>query len=114
MNRRNFLYSAGVATVGFAIPRAPRLFAQGSASNGWRTFEVTTRVEVLKSSGITRVWVPAALVGETPFQKTLANTFNAEGGTVKLVEGKADPLGIIAAEFPAAVKPVLTVTSSIA
>ena len=31
-----------------------------------------------------------------------------------MVEGKADALGIIAAEFPAGVKPVLTLTSRVA
>src|SRR5208337_2771429 len=51
---------------------------------------------------------------ETPFQKTLSNTFNCEGGTAKLIETEADALGIIAVEFPAGVKPILTVTSRIA
>ena len=77
-------------------------------------FEVTTRVEVLKPSGTTRVWLPAALIGETPYQKTLANRFSAEGGTAEIVESEADALGIIAAKFPAGVRPVLTVTIRIA
>jgi hypothetical protein len=55
----------------------------------------------------------AALVSPTPFQKTLANDFKAEGGTAKLIESSADSLGIIAAEFPSGVVPVLTVTSRI-
>ena len=55
------------------------LFSQVTTSGRWRTFQVTTRVEVLKPSGATRVWVPAALISETPFQKTLANTFNCRG-----------------------------------
>jgi len=59
------------------------------------------------------VWLPAALFGDTPFQQTLANRFSAEGGIAKMVEGKRDGLGIIAAEFPAGVKPVLTLTSRI-
>jgi hypothetical protein len=58
--------------------------------------------------------VPAALITETPFQKTLTNTFNCEGGTAKIVDSKTDALGIIAAEFPAGVRPILTVTSRIA
>jgi len=58
--------------------------------------------------------VPAALLSETPFQKTLSNTFNCEGNTAKLIENKSDSLGIIAAEFPAGVRPTLTVTSRIA
>jgi len=82
-------------------------------SGSWRTYEVITRVEVLKLSGTTRIWLPAALIGQTPFQKTLANTFIADGGNAQLVESQADSLGIIAAEFPAGVKPVLTLTSRI-
>jgi len=81
---------------------------------GWRTFEVTTRVEVLKASGATRVWLPAALLGTTPFQRTLANDFTAEGGTAKLVENEADALGIVVAEFPAGVKQAVTLTSRVA
>jgi transglutaminase-like putative cysteine protease len=114
MNRRDFLRSASVATAGLAFPGAGRLFAEGTTPDTWRTFEVTTRVEVLKSSGMTRIWVPAALNIQTPFQKTLANTFAAESGTAKMIQSKSDALGIIAAEFPAGIKPILTVTSRVA
>jgi transglutaminase-like putative cysteine protease len=114
MKRRDFLKSAGAASASIAFLKPGRLFAEGAAADGWRTFEVTTRVQVLKASGTTRIWIPAALASPTPFQKTLANEFNAEGGTAKMVESKADALGIIAAEFPAGVKPMLTVTSRIA
>jgi transglutaminase-like putative cysteine protease len=75
---------------------------------------VKTRIEIPKSSGVTRLWLPAALVGKTPFQKTLFNRFNAEGGTARIVERRGDALGVIAAEFPAGVRPVLTLTSRVA
>jgi transglutaminase-like putative cysteine protease len=114
MKRRNFLRSASAVSAGLVFSRTERLFAQGPTSGGWRTFEVATRVEVLKSSGTTRIWVPAALIQETPFQKTISNTFSAEGGTAKIFESKADSLGIIAAEFPAGVRPILTVSSRVA
>src|SRR5580658_6318474 len=97
-----------------ALPKAQRLLADDAIPGSWRTLEVTTRAEVLKPSGATKVWLPAALGIETPFQKTLSNTFNADGGTTRMVESKADGLGIIAAEFPAGVKPVLTLTSRVA
>jgi transglutaminase-like putative cysteine protease len=90
-----------------------RLFAQQPTAS-WRTFEVTTRIEILKPSGGTRVWLPAALVSRAPFQRTLSNAFNAEAGTAKIVESKADSIGIVTAEFPAGVKPVLTMTSRVA
>ena len=114
MKRRNFLQSAGIVSVGLAFANTGRLFSKVTSLDSWRTFQVTTRVEVLKASGTTRVWVPAALITETPFQKTLTNTFNCEGGTAKMVESKSDALGIIAAEFPAGVTPILTVTSRVA
>jgi transglutaminase-like putative cysteine protease len=114
MNRRDFLRSAGIASASLALPETRRLFAESAKPDHWRTFEVTTRVEVLTSRAATRVWLPAALIGETPFQRTLANRFHAEGGVAKMVESKTDALGIVAAEFPAGVKPVLTLTSRIA
>ena len=114
MNRRDFLRSVGIASASLALPGTGRLFAKSTMPGHWRTFEVTTRVEVLNSSGATRGWLPAALIGESPFQRTLANRFHAEGGVAKMVESKTDALGIVAAEFPAGVKPVLTLTSRIA
>jgi len=114
MNRRDFVRSVGAVSAGLALPKTGRLLAEG-APDLWRTFEVKTRVEILKSSGPIRVWVPAALRSKTPFQRTLSNTFKAEGGTARIVEGsRADGLGIIAAEFPAGVKPVLSLTSLVA
>jgi len=114
VNRRNFLRSAGTICAGVAFPTMERLLAEDATSASWRTYEVTTRVEVLKSSGKTRVWLPAALVKDTPFQRTLLNRFTADGGTARSVEAKGDALGIIVAEFPAGVKPVLTLTSRVA
>jgi transglutaminase-like putative cysteine protease len=114
MKRRDFLRSAGVVSAALAFPKTGRLLAQEAVPDAWRTFEVTTSVQVLNPSGMTRIWLPAALVNPTPFQKTLANDFKAEDGTATLVESRADALGIIAAEFPAGVKPILTVTSRIA
>jgi len=113
VNRRNFLQSAGAVCASAALPKTARPFAQ-RPTRSWRTFEVTTRVEILKPSGVTRAWLPAALVNHTPFQKTLSNTLHAEGGAAKIVETKADSMGIVAAEFPDGAKPVLTLISRIA
>ena len=113
MNRRDFLRSTGFFSASLAFARAERLFAKGAAIDNWRTFDVTTRVEVLKPSGTTRIWLPAALITQTPFQKTLSRAIRPEGGTAKLVESKPEELGIIVAEFPAGVRPVLTVASRV-
>jgi transglutaminase-like putative cysteine protease len=113
MNRRAFVRSAGLASAALACPKS-FLFAKESSPAGWRTFEVTTRVEVLKASGTTLVWLPAAMLGATPFQKTLANDFHAPGSAARLSESRPDRLGIVTAEFPAGVSPVVTLTSRVA
>jgi transglutaminase-like putative cysteine protease len=113
MKRREFLRSAAAVSAEMSFPKSRRLLLEGTDANAWRTFDVTTTVQVLKPAGTTRIWIPAALVKPTAFQKTLANEFKAEGGTAKLAESSADSLGIIAAEFPAGVTPLLTVTSRI-
>ncbi|HMK28735.1 MAG TPA: transglutaminase-like domain-containing protein [Terriglobales bacterium] len=112
MKRRDFLRATGAAGAGFALSNAIPLFADTSAP-GWRTFEVTTPVEVLKPDGATRIWLPAALVRDTPFQRTLANTFTADGGSANFSEIKQDNAGIVTASFPAGAKPVLTLRSRV-
>ena len=92
MDRRQFLKSAAAASATLALPRVGRAFGATSADSGWRTFEVTTRVELLNPSGASLVWLPAAQLQTTPYQKTLANTIGAEGGTAELV--KYDGFGI--------------------
>src|SRR5262245_31094097 len=114
MNRRHFLRSAGAVSANVVFTNNICPPAQAAPSDGWRTFEIETRVEILKPSGATRVWLPGALLSRTPYQRTLSNKFSAEGGTAKIVEGRTDGLGIIAALFPAGITPVLTLTSRVA
>jgi transglutaminase-like putative cysteine protease len=111
MHRRHFLQAAGSLAAGFAFPTTEYLLAEGQR---WRTFDVTTRVEVLKPSGTTRIWVPSALISNTPYQRTLANSFHCDSRAAKTVANKTEALGIVVAEFPAGVKPELTVTSRVA
>src|SRR5215813_7707169 len=114
MNRRDFLQAAGIVSAGLAFPDTVGLLAKDSApAANWCTFEITTRVEILKPSGATRIWLPAALTTETPFQRTLSNSFHAEAGSAKLIERKPDSLALISVEFPEGAKPVVTSTSRI-
>src|ERR1700722_17583549 len=114
MNRRNFLQSTGAICAGLAVTKSLSAFADALHSgDGWRTFEVTTMVEVLKPSGVTHIWLPAALIRDTPFQGTHANRFSAEGGTAKLSKDKPNALGIVSASFPANARPGPMLTSRV-
>jgi transglutaminase-like putative cysteine protease len=93
---------------------APPAFAQNVAPDRWRVYEVTTRVEVLKPVGMTRVWVPTPLTQDTSFHKSLSNTFNAEGGSSGYATEPKYGAGMVWAEWPEGVKPVLVQTSRFA
>ena len=113
MNRRDFLRSTAAASAGLALFNARPLFAKEQPGD-WRTFDVTTRLEILNPAGPTRIWAPAALLNNTSFQRTLWNKFDAQGGSAKITSVKPDAMGIISAEFPSGAKPLLTVTSRVA
>jgi transglutaminase-like putative cysteine protease len=70
-------------------------------------------VEVLKPNGITHIWLPAALIRDTPYQKTLSNRFTADEGSAELTTDEPNLLGIVSATYPANKRPVLTLTSRV-
>jgi transglutaminase-like putative cysteine protease len=98
LTRRHFLAAA-----------AAPLFAQSRPD--WRTYELATRVEVLKPSGTTRIWVP--LAADTEYQRARANHFQADGGSATVVEKPEDSLSFVSAEFPEGAHPVLTVITRV-
>jgi transglutaminase-like putative cysteine protease len=113
MNRREFLRCAGAVSAGLALPGGSRLFA-AAPTGSWRTFEVTTDIEVLHTSGVTRVWLPVPPRIATPYQKSAAvDAFLAPGGKARLAVDSPTGAAMIAAEWPQGVKPALTVTSRV-
>lgn len=112
MNRREFLRNHGLMCAGVALTRALPSSAL-TPSAGWRTFDVVTKVELLNPKGASRIWLPSALMRDTPYQRTLSNRFNAPGGTATLTKDKQSALGIVSASYPANSQPVLTLTSRI-
>ena len=112
MNRRQFLWYAGVTSAFGPLHAHAAGFALLAADR--RTFDLTTRVEVLHPAGRTRVWVPAVLPVDAPYQTTVSQHFAAEGGNVRLALDRANGLGIVVAEFPEGVKPIVTVHARVA
>lgn len=116
MNRRKFLKTGAALPAAGVISGLPRFaFARSAEGENWRVFEVTTRVEVLKPAGVTRVWLPVPLTRDTDYQKNLGNSWAAEGGTIVYTADSKYHAGIVSAEFPQQVKsPVLQLTSRFA
>jgi len=109
MNRRDFLQAAGLIACISSSSRTAR--GQHSVTPGWRTFELTTRIEIVKPSGTTHIWVPEPLISQAPFQRTGPTTWQGSGGIVKKSQNTRDALDMLVARFPPGVQPVLTVTS---
>ena len=83
-----------------------------SPAAGWRTFEVTTRLEILEPSGVTRAWVPLPLMGDTSYQKRLGDTWDGNATEPRVWRDPRYDAGLVHAEWPATVKaPVLQVVS---
>jgi len=107
MNRRSFLRVTGAAAASLALPlpRVGRALAAGDS--GWRVFEVTTSIEILKPVGASRCWVPLPLAVDTDFQKSLGNEWSAPGGKAWFAHEDHYGVTMVAAEWPAGAKPVL-------
>jgi transglutaminase-like putative cysteine protease len=114
MNRRDFLRANGSMCAGWALSRAVPAFADSPSVAEWRTFEVVTRVELLKPDGVRHIWLPAPLIHHTPYQNTISTRFTATNGTATLSRDKQSALGIVSAKYGANAKAALTLTSRVA
>ncbi len=118
--RRIFLKKSAVALVSSALPAIN--FAQTAVAGAtpkfapvpgvWRTFEVTTRVDIVKPQGATRVWVPLPSVN-SEWQKSLENSFSSNGTTRMEDDGKTGARMLYAEFAEGVAQPFVEVTSRI-
>ena len=101
MDRRTFLASGAtaLAAAGLARPLAA-LGADTSGGAKWRTFEVTTRLEIVQPSGVTRAWVPMPLMPDTDYQKSLGQSFTGNAALTRVIRDEKYGAGIFYAEWP--------------
>jgi transglutaminase-like putative cysteine protease len=119
MDRRTFLKMSAALPAVSAMSQVPGVLSIAAAQQKefnprpgtWRAYEVTTRVEIVKPLGGTRVWIPLPAV-EADYQTLHGNKWS---GNAKVIEPATDPVygaGMLYAEWPADEKaPVLEVVS---
>lgn len=122
-HRRSFLKTGAAAAATAALPtlgfaQAPAASAAPSRtlfapqSGAWRTFDVTTRVDILNPEGVTKVWLPIPSVN-SDYQKSMDNSFSSNGTTLMTQDGQ-DGAKMLYAEFPATEKrPYVELTSRV-
>lgn len=110
MQRREFLAAGAALAVLPRVSSAEHLPFDPKVG-AWRTFEITTRVEVVKPAGVTRAWVPVPSV-ESDYQKLGDNVWQSNGTARLARDGKYGAAMVVAEWGPAEKAPVLEVVSS--
>src|SRR5215831_12288329 len=115
MDRRAFMKTSAVLPLSAALPGYA--FAQQLDFNprpgAWRTFEITTRVEVLKPAGVTRAWVPVPVVNNEG-QRVIDNSWSGNAGQAEIVRDGKYGVAMLYAEWPASEQqPAVGVTSRV-
>ena len=101
MDRRSFLKTGAATLAAAGLTRPLAAFAgEGSSEARWRTFEVTSRVEIIKPSGVTRAWVPMPLAPDTDYQKSLGQSWTGNATTMRVYRDDKYGAAIFYAEWP--------------
>jgi transglutaminase-like putative cysteine protease len=106
MNRRSFLRAAASLSAFAATSRVAGLTTPARAQQKefsprpgtWRTFEITTRVEVLEPTGVSRAWLPIPSV-KSQYQKPLGDQWTGNAKAMKVVSDGAYGANMLYAEF---------------
>ena len=115
MRRRSFIQAGAAASALTALPRIAlaQQLPYDPKPTGWRTFEITTKVELQWPQGTSRVWVPLPSV-EGDYQKVIGNSWSGNASVRKAADPKYGA-GMAMAEWGAGEKaPVVEVTSTFA
>ena len=118
-SRRKFIKNTALTLAGTALPAIN--FAQSASTaerqfspkpGAWRTFEVTTRVDIAKPQGATRLWLPIPSVN-SDWQKSLESSYQTNG-TARLEDDNTYGARMLFVEFAAdQAKPFVELTSRI-
>lgn len=115
MDRRDFLKSAGAITAAAFVQPGHVLAATGftpSPANGWRMFEVTTRISLDPTDSETRVWVPLPSVYAETWMEPLGDNWQGNATSMALHQDPVSGAKMVAAVWPAGQPaPVLEVKS---
>jgi transglutaminase-like putative cysteine protease len=103
MDRRSFLKSSLSVSAGLALGGIPRLtrFAKADDPTRWRTFEVITKVDVIKPVGATRVWLPIPLTKDTDYFKRENDNWTGNFKAARTIQHDRYGTGLLFAEWPA-------------
>ena len=105
MNRRDFLKQGLTVSAGLALGGLPKFAPFANANDAkWRTFEVTTRIDIADPVGAVRAWVPVPLMTNTDYFKREPDSWTGNYKTVRAAQTDKVGTGLVFAEWPAGEK----------
>jgi transglutaminase-like putative cysteine protease len=114
MNRRAFLKQSAMVSAGLMVGGIPKFTRRAFADDPtkWRTFEVTTKVEVTNPVGAIRVWLPVPLLNNTDYFKREPDTWTGNFKSARAVQYDKYGTGLLLAEWaPGEKEPTLELKS---
>jgi transglutaminase-like putative cysteine protease len=101
MNRRDFLRLSSVAGALSACGLGLEQTAHAQSLNSdWRSFELTTDIQVKDPGKQAQVWVPVPFAQDTDYQRGAQTTWKIEGnGTAKLVQAPGYGVQMLAVQW---------------
>jgi transglutaminase-like putative cysteine protease len=103
MDRRNFLRlsSAAGALYASGIASLPARAASVPVASDWRTFELTTEINIQDPGAHARIWVPVPYARNTSYQRAAQTTWRIEGGgSARLMLAPGYDVQMLAAQWP--------------
>ena len=79
MKRREFLKATLAAPAIATLPSAVRDAVAAQLEDGWRTYEIVTKVEIAKPAGVSRAWIPLPYAEKTDWHRPLGNKWTGNG-----------------------------------
>lgn len=79
----------------------------------WRTYDLTTRIEIRRTSGGTRLWLPLAMFKDTAWQRALNHNWQGNFERAGIYRDPAAEMEVFTAEWKDGVQPELELLSQV-
>jgi len=113
LTRRDLLGLASAASAAAWLPASAQERRFAPEPGPWRSFEITTRVELANAAGAARVWLPLPSV-DSDYQRSLENSWTGNAAAARIVSDSRYGAKMLYAEFPeGTASPVVQVTSRV-
>jgi hypothetical protein len=103
LDRRFFLKTGLVVSAAAALSRyaSAQQASDPTPGSGWRSFEVTSRIEILTPEGVTQVWLPLPSVDAPAWVRNEGDFWSGNADSVKVVRERRYGAEILHAEWNA-------------